>query len=96
MDITLGIFIVFPIGATFIGFVYLRMFYKLKAILSLIAGLFWVTYSIYEFLIYIRILCTGECNIRIDLIIIYPLLVVVSLLATVLYYYKKRKLNNAG
>ncbi len=72
------------------------MFYKLKAIFSLIAGLLWVAYSIYEFLMYMRILCTGECNIRIDLLVIYPLLIVASLLATGFYYYRKRKLSTAA
>ncbi len=96
MDIALGVFIIFPLGAAFIGFIYLRMSYKIKAIFSFITGLLWVAYSIYEYLIYLRILCTGECNIRIDLLIIYPLLIVASLVATGLYYYKKRKLSNAG
>ena len=34
----------------------------------------WLLYSVYEFLMYKRILCTGECNIRIDLLLIYPLI----------------------
>jgi len=95
MDIALGIFIIFPLGAALIGIIYLRMSYKLKAIFSFITGLLWVAYSIYEYLMYVRILCTGECNIRVDLLVIYPLLIVASLLATSLYYNKKRKLRNA-
>lgn len=92
----MGFFIIFPSGAAFIGFIYLRMFYKIKAVFSLITGLLWISYSIYEYLMYSRILCTGECNIRIDLFIIYPLFIVASLLATDFYYYIKRKLSNAG
>ncbi len=94
MDISIGILIIFPLGATFVGFVYLRMFYNHRTIPSLVAGLLWVIYSIYEFLMYMRILCTGECNIRIDLLIIYPILIASSLLATGLYFYKKRKLTH--
>jgi hypothetical protein len=30
-----------------------------------------------------RILCSGECNIRVDLLLIYPALVVLSILAAV-------------
>ena len=29
----------------------------------------------------VRILCSGECNIRVDLLLLYPLLAVVSALA---------------
>jgi len=96
MGIAAGFFIIFPPAATLIGLNYLRMFYKVRAIFSCIAGLLWVAYSIYETLMYTRVLCTGECNIRIDLLMIYPLLIVVSLLATGLHYVKKRKMSNAG
>lgn len=36
---------------------------------------FWLSYAGYEFLMYQRILCSGDCNIRIDLLLIYPALV---------------------
>lgn len=38
------------------------------------AGL-WVAYSIYEGLMQRRLLCTGECNIRVDLLLIAPILI---------------------
>jgi hypothetical protein len=34
----------------------------------------WGLYAVYEYLMHERILCSGECNIRIDLLLIYPLL----------------------
>ncbi len=34
----------------------------------------WVVYLLYELGMKYRILCGGECNIRIDLLVIYPLL----------------------
>ena len=92
----LGILIMFPLGAAIIGCFYLRMYYKLRVVSAMVAGFFWLIYSIYEFLIYARIFCSGECNIRVDLLIIYPSLLVVSLLSTGLYYYKKRTLKNSG
>jgi len=91
----LAMFIIAPFAATLIGVIYLWMFYKLRTKSSMLAGVLWVLYSIYEYLMYLRVLCTGECNIRIDLLGIYPLLLVLSLAATVLYYYKKSKINNA-
>ena len=44
---------------------------------------------------YLRVLCMGECNIRIDLLLIYPLLLIASIATTILYYAKKSKINKA-
>ena len=94
MDSLLGILIIFPLGAALIGFIYLWMFYRLKTVSALLTGLLWLSYSIYELLMYLRILCTGECNIRIDLLVIYPLLILCSLISSGLYWYKKIQLKN--
>jgi hypothetical protein len=37
-------------------------------------ALLWAAYAAYEYLMYARVLCTGECNIRVDLLFIYPAL----------------------
>ena len=39
-------------------------------------GIAWIAYSLYEFGMKQRWLCSGECNIRIDLLLIYPVLVI--------------------
>lgn len=36
----------------------------------------WLVYAVYEVLMYTRVLCTGACNIRVDLLLLYPLLMV--------------------
>ena len=41
------------------------------------AGL-WAAYCVYEWLMKARVLCSGECNIRVDLLVVYPVLLVVS------------------
>jgi hypothetical protein len=92
---TMGMLIIFPFGATIIGALYIWMYFKLKTTTSIVTGTLWILYSIYEYLMYIRVLCTGECNIRVDLLLIYPLLIVLSLLSIILYYRKKSKLSNA-
>ncbi len=38
-------------------------------------------YVPYEYAMKLRILCSGECNIRVDLLLIYPVLAVSSLVA---------------
>jgi hypothetical protein len=42
--------------------------------LRAICGL-WAAYAAYEFLMFRRVLCSGDCNIRIDLLLIYPALI---------------------
>jgi hypothetical protein len=37
----------------------------------------------YEYAMKLRILCSGECNIRVDLLLLYPALLVLSLAAVV-------------
>ena len=85
--------IIFPFGVTIVGTLYIRMFFKLRTKLSMLTGILWILYSIYEYLMYIRVLCTGECNIRVDLLLIYPLLIALSLISIILYYRKKAKLT---
>lgn len=80
-DQLLSLFIIFPAGALLIGFVFLYLFYKHRLWSALIAGVLWAAYAVYETLFYLRVLCSGECNIRIDLLLIYPLLLLFSLIA---------------
>jgi hypothetical protein len=48
-----------------------------------ISALMWAAYLVYEYLMRWRILCSGECNIRVDLLLIYPVLGIMSLVAVV-------------
>ena len=32
----------------------------------------WLAYALYEYLMFARVLCSGECNIRIDLLLFFP------------------------
>ena len=47
------------------------------------AALIWLLYGVYEYAMYQRWLCTGKCNIRVDLLLLYPVLVFVSIPAAV-------------
>lgn len=85
----LGILTIFPLGATLIGAAMLLGFGYAKIRTGMVTGALWIIYSIYEFLMYFRILCSGECNIRIDLLLIYPLLIGLSVVSVVLYIVTK-------
>ena len=43
----------------------------------------WFLYACYEYGMHRRWLCSGECNIRIDLLLLYPVLWLVSLAAAI-------------
>ena len=45
------------------------------------AAVLWCLYAVYEYGMHRRWLCSGECNIRIDLLLLYPVLWIVSLAA---------------
>ncbi len=55
-----------------------------RGALSLTAALAWAAYTPYEWAMHARILCTGECNIRIDLLLMAPVLLVLTVAAAVL------------
>ena len=89
----LAFLIIFPLGATIIGAVFIFVYIWTKVKFALVTGVLWIVYSIYEYLMYARILCSGECNIRVDLLLIYPVLILVSVITAVLVLLKKRKIR---
>ncbi len=46
-------------------------------------GVLWLLYFVYELAMKYRVLCSGECNIRIDLLVVYPFLVAASVVGVV-------------
>jgi hypothetical protein len=61
--------------------VFLALFFLAKSRVVLGAAVTWLAYSVYEYAMKYRVLCSGECDIRIDLLMIYPALAVISLSA---------------
>ena len=53
----------------------------------------WIGYFLYEG-VYIPRHCTGECNIRVDLVLIYPYLAFVSI-CTIAYFVLSRRAGGA-
>lgn len=46
-------------------------------------GIVWLLYAVYETGMKQRWLCTGECNIRVDLLLAYPILLVLTVVSVV-------------
>lgn len=51
-----------------------------RGLLVGVAAIGWLAYGVYEYLMFSRVLCSGECNIRVDLLVIYPILLAVTAL----------------
>ncbi|MEP7181114.1 MAG: hypothetical protein ABI886_02860 [Betaproteobacteria bacterium] len=65
-------------AAAFAGLAIVR-----RGVLSLTAALAWALYTAYEWAMHARILCTGECNIRVDLLLMAPVLLVLTAAAAI-------------
>ena len=74
----LGIFIAYPWLALVVGVVVAVLGWRRGSRGVLGAGLLWALYAGYETGMQQRWLCTGECNIRVDLLLIYPALLLVT------------------
>lgn len=89
----LTIFIVYPWLALLVavGCVVLWRWQSVRT--AVVASVLWVLYSAYEYLMHARVLCSGECNIRVDLLLIYPLLLGVTVFAIIrsLQVHRKRR-----
>jgi hypothetical protein len=79
----MSILVEWPLLALVPGVVLALMFSHCRRRLVLAASLSWVVYALYELANRLRITCSGECNIRVDLLLIYPLLAAVTLAAVV-------------
>ena len=61
-----------------------------KRPLAGLAGVVWFAYALYEAGMKARLLCSGECNIRIDLLLIYPLLWALTIAALIQLFFRKK------
>lgn len=56
-----------------------------RKFLVLAAAAAWLLYLPYEYAMKFRILCSGECNIRIDLLLLYPALIIISAVGFIVF-----------
>jgi hypothetical protein len=87
----MGIFIQYPILAAGVGFVLLGAGWRTHRRVAIGVGVVWLLYAFYEFGMEQRWLCTGECNIRIDLLLIYPVLSLGLVIAAVSLFRARTK-----
>ncbi|HET8836107.1 MAG TPA: hypothetical protein VFN08_15365 [Gemmatimonadales bacterium] len=79
----MAIFMEYPVLAAVIGLVLVGLGRRSDRRVAVAAGVVWLLYALYEFGMKQRWLCSGECNIRIDLLAIYPALLIALVAAAV-------------
>ncbi len=79
----LGIFVTHPWLALVVALVQVAIWRWSQSRVALLASVAWVGYAAYEYLMLARVLCKGDCNIRVDLLLIYPLLLLLFLFSVV-------------
>jgi len=79
----MAILIEYPLLAAAIGLVLAGLGRWARRRIAVAVGLIWLLYAAYETGMQQRWLCSGECNIRVDLLLIHPVLLVMSAVAVV-------------
>lgn len=57
------------------------MSYRRHRTITWIAAFAWLMYAAYEMAMRLKVLCPGECDIRVDLLLIYPVLLALTVAA---------------
>lgn len=91
----LGVFVAQPLLALVPAAALAFMFARCGRRIVLVAAIAWLAYVPYELAMKLRVLCSGECNIRVDLLLLYPTLTFL-LLAGVFAYVRTSHRQNCA
>ena len=86
-----GYLVIAPWAALFPAMALFALGWRFRSYVCHVAAGCWLLYAIFESLMYLRILCSGECNIRIDLVVIHPFLIAMTILAIVVVVFRRSK-----
>jgi formate hydrogenlyase subunit 3/multisubunit Na+/H+ antiporter MnhD subunit len=86
----MAIMIEYPLLAAIVGALLLGLGRWLRRRTLLNVAIIWLLYAVYETGMKQRWLCSGECNIRVDLLLIYPVLLG-SLIVSVVSLFRARR-----
>ena len=75
---TMAVLVQHPLLAAVPGGLFMVLYAGSRRRFVLVAAGAWLLYVPYEYGMKLRILCSGECNIRVDLLILYPALLLIS------------------
>lgn len=91
----LSAFIRWPVLALAPAAMFAALYFHSRRPMVLVAALAWLAYFPYELAMKLRILCSGECNIRVDLLLFYPMLALFTVLAVAAYFRASRRARRA-
>lgn len=80
------VFVGAPLIALLLGGVFTVLYIRRRKRTALATALLWSAYGVYEYAIKLQVICPEGCNIRVDLLLIYPLLAVFSVIALVVFF----------
>jgi hypothetical protein len=87
----IGILVEYPILAAAVGILLLGLGRRKHQWTAMAVGVISLLYAAYEAGMQQRWLCSGECNIRIDLLVIYPTLLISLVVAGVSLLRRQRE-----
>ena len=87
----MDIFIRAPWLAFAVGVIFFALSWSTWSKLLIATSTVWFLYGVYEYLMRFRVLCSGECNIRVDLLLIYPILLILSIIGVVMLVKRPRQ-----
>jgi len=87
----LTIFIAYPLLALVPAALFVVLYRASGRKVAAAAAALWLLYTVYEYGMHRRWLCTGECNIRVDLLLLYPVLWIISIVALIVAIRGRRK-----
>ncbi len=61
-----------------------------------VAAAMWASYAVWEYYIATGVLCDKDCNIRVDLVFFFPILLIATIFARMSYVEPSRKLTMIG
>jgi hypothetical protein len=64
----------FAIAAGMIAVIHLVAAWQRSRLAVIVSGILWVLYAVYEYLVATGVLCDANCNIRVDLVFLFPIL----------------------
>ena len=87
----LPVFVEYPVLAAIPGIIFVALHHFRRRVVILCTAILWLLYMLYESSIKFGFVCPEGCNIRVDLLLIFPILLFMSVIATVFYFSKGRQ-----
>jgi len=64
----------FAFAAAIIAVIHLVAGWQRPRLAVIVSGILWLLYAVYEYLVATGVLCDANCNIRVDLVLFFPIL----------------------